>query len=90
MLAGSKRSQGGVRPARGDLLFDETSQRRRQEYGVLVEGEVGPALVLVEAVGRQADDADEASPCDWDTWSWIDCCNSVPPRRRGPTKITPS
>ncbi|WP_330335873.1 hypothetical protein [Streptomyces sp. NBC_00557] len=59
MLAGGKRPQGCARPACGDLLFDETSQRRRQEYRVLVEGEVGPELVLVEAVGRQVDDADE-------------------------------
>jgi hypothetical protein len=66
MLAGGKRPQGGARPACGDLLFDETSQRRRQEYGVLVEGEVGLALILVEAVGRQADDADEGQAVEPD------------------------
>lgn len=66
MLAAGKRSQGGARPACSDLLFDETSRRRRQEYGVLVEGEVDPTLVLVEAVGRQVDDADEGQAVEPD------------------------
>ncbi|MFF9870157.1 hypothetical protein ACF1G0_33070 [Streptomyces sp. NPDC013953] len=66
MPTGGKRSQGGAQPACGDLLFDETGQRRRQEYGVLAEGEVGPALVLMKAVGRQLDDADEGQAVEAD------------------------
>lgn len=66
MLAVRQGPHSRASPALGDPSFDETSQRRRQEHRVLVEGEVGARVVLVELIGGQVDDAGDRQPVEAD------------------------